>query len=141
MQRPPRPSTEIEIEPATTAPDFSNNRLTYWDTTAGSLPPQYDSKEPGGLWSVGGSTAVSLTGNPTTLSDEEPTTWQSSLSRHMRCNIDPHYTDIFLVMCGFVSGLVDGLSFNAWGSFSSMQTGKSANIGWPQPTILTSDRI
>ncbi|OJJ61191.1 hypothetical protein ASPSYDRAFT_87744 [Aspergillus sydowii CBS 593.65] len=126
MQRPPRSSTEIE--PATTAPDLSNNRLTYWDTTTGSQPPQYDSKETGGLWSVGGSTNVSLAGNLTTLSDEEPTTWQSSLSRHMRCNIDPHYADIFLIMCGFVSGLVDGLSFNAWGSFSSMQTGNTVFI-------------
>lgn len=138
MQRPPRSSTEIE--PATTGPDLSNNRLTYWDTTTGSQPPQYDSKETGGLWSVGGSTNVSLAGNLTTLSDEEPTTWQSSLSRHMRCNIDPHYADIFLIMCGFVSGLVDGLSFNAWGSFSSMQTGKSANPGRYQPTTLFSNR-
>jgi uncharacterized membrane protein YoaK (UPF0700 family) len=48
----------------------------------------------------------------------------------MRCKIDPHYTDIFLVMCGFVSGLVDGLSFNAWGSFSSMQTGKPTQAGF-----------
>ncbi|KAL4778318.1 hypothetical protein BJX76DRAFT_148564 [Aspergillus varians] len=126
MQRPL--GSSAEIEPVAAAPNPSNNRLTYWDTATGPQGPQYESKDPVGLWSVGGSTTVSLAGNPTTLSDEESTTWQSSFSRHMRCNIDPHYTDIFLVMCGFVSGLVDGLSFNAWGSFSSMQTGNSVFI-------------
>ncbi|KAL3475075.1 hypothetical protein BJX99DRAFT_247841 [Aspergillus californicus] len=128
MQRSSTPSAEIE--PIPPAPGASNNRLTYWDTgTGGGGPgPQYDPKDPAGLWSVGGSTTVSLAGNPTTLSDDESTSWQSSFSRHMRSNIDPKYTDIFLVMCGFVSGLVDGLSFNAWGSFSSMQTGNTVFI-------------
>ncbi|KAL5002432.1 hypothetical protein BDV10DRAFT_120811 [Aspergillus recurvatus] len=130
MQHPPRASTEIEtaaIENAPTAPNTSNNRLTYWDTATGPPLQQDESKYPGGLWSVGGSTTVSLAGNPTILS-EEPVTWQSSFSRHMKCNVSTHRTDIFLVMCGFVSGLVDGLSFNAWGSFSSMQTGNTVFI-------------
>ncbi|KAI9371191.1 hypothetical protein BJX61DRAFT_548467 [Aspergillus egyptiacus] len=126
MQRPSTPSAEIGPVPA--APGVSNIRLTYWDSATGHQGPQYDTKEPAGLWSVGGSTTVSLAGNPTTLSDEEPTTWQSSFFRHMRRNIDPRYTDILLVMCGFVGGLVDGLSFNAWGSFSSMQTGNTVFI-------------
>ncbi|KAL4906765.1 hypothetical protein BDW74DRAFT_127248 [Aspergillus multicolor] len=131
MQQPPRASTEIETitgENVPTVPNTSNNRLTYWDTATGPPGPQDDSKYPGGLWSVGGSTTVSLAGNPTTLSDEEPLTWQASLSRHMRCNVNTNRTDTFLVMCGFVSGLIDGLSFNAWGSFSSMQTGNTVFI-------------
>ncbi|KAL2831097.1 hypothetical protein BDW59DRAFT_158042 [Aspergillus cavernicola] len=126
MQHPP--TTSAGIEPIPAAPGASNNHLTYWDTATGPQGPQYDSKDPGGLWSVGGSTTVSLAGNPITLSDEEPVTWQSSFARHMRSNIDPHYTDILLVLCGFVSGLVDGLSFNAWGSFASMQTGNTVFI-------------
>ncbi|KAL4820955.1 hypothetical protein BDW67DRAFT_75295 [Aspergillus spinulosporus] len=131
MQQPPRALTEIETAPpgsTPTAPNTSNNRLTYWDTATGPPGQQDDSKYPGGLWSVGGSTTVSLAGNTATLSDEEPVSWQSSFSRHMKCNVDTHNTDIFLVMCGFVSGLVDGLSFNAWGSFSSMQTGNTVFI-------------
>lgn len=47
----------------------------------------------------------------------------STLSRHFRANITTKHTDVVLIICGFVGGLVDGLSFNAWGSFSSMQTG------------------
>ncbi|KAL4946108.1 hypothetical protein BDV06DRAFT_218631 [Aspergillus oleicola] len=122
MRNPTRPSMEIE-----TVPNSSNNRLTYWDTSTGPPGPQYDSKDPGGLWSVGGSTTVSLSGNQT-LTDDEPISWHSSFSRHMKSNIDTRYTDIFLVLCGFVGGLVDGLSFNAWGSFSSMQTGNTVFI-------------
>ncbi|KAL3464306.1 hypothetical protein BJX64DRAFT_94711 [Aspergillus heterothallicus] len=125
MQNRSRSSTEIETIP--TAPGLNQNRLTYWDTSTGPQGPQYEPKDPAGLWSVGGSTTVSLAGNAT-LSDDEPTTWQSSISRHMTCSLDPRYADIFLVMCGFVSGLVDGLSFNAWGSFSSMQTGNTVFI-------------
>ncbi|KAL3432834.1 hypothetical protein BDV09DRAFT_187168 [Aspergillus tetrazonus] len=136
MQHPPRALKEIETAPlgsTPTAPNTSNNRLTYWDTATGPQGQQDDSKYPGGLWSVGGSTTVSLAGNTATLSDEEPVSWQSSFSRHMKCNVDTRHTDIFLVMCGFVSGLVDGLSFNAWGSFSSMQTalGVSGQPAYP----------
>ncbi|KAL2866998.1 YoaK family protein [Aspergillus lucknowensis] len=125
MENPPR--SQAEIGPITTAPGSSNNHLTYWDTAPGPQGPQYESKDPAGIWSVGGSTTVSLAGNPP-LSNEELTTWQSSFSRHMECNISTQYTDIFLVMCGFVSGLIDGLSFNAWGSFASMQTGNTVFI-------------
>lgn len=52
---------------------------------------------------------------------------QSGLRRYMFFNIDRSWTDIILILCGFVSGLVDGLSFTFWNSFSDMQTGKSPN--------------
>ncbi|KAJ6008376.1 hypothetical protein N7540_012352 [Penicillium herquei] len=44
-------------------------------------------------------------------------------AQYLLMELDPKHADIVLIICGFVSGLVDGLSFNAWGSFSSMQTG------------------
>ncbi|KAE8390929.1 hypothetical protein BDV23DRAFT_193443 [Aspergillus alliaceus] len=78
-------------------------------------------KEPGGIWSSGCSTAPSL-------AEPVETTLRSTLSRHFRANIDTTHTDIVLIICSFVSGLVDGLSFNAWGSFASMQTGNSVFI-------------
>ncbi|KAJ5081217.1 hypothetical protein N7456_013455 [Penicillium angulare] len=46
----------------------------------------------------------------------------SHISQYFLVEIDPTRADVVLIICGFVSGLVDGLSFNAWGSFSSMQT-------------------
>lgn len=49
----------------------------------------------------------------------------SQLWKYLLVELDPRRADIVLIICGFVSGLVDGLSFNAWGSFSSMQTGSS----------------
>jgi hypothetical protein len=47
----------------------------------------------------------------------------SKMSQYLLKELDPRRADVILVLCGFVGGLVDGLSFNAWGSFSSMQTG------------------
>jgi len=47
----------------------------------------------------------------------------SQISQYLLVELDSRRADITLIVCGFVSGLVDGLSFNAWGSFSSMQTG------------------
>lgn len=73
-----------------------------------------------GFWSTGNSTAVSLSGFQ--LSDDK-TKVRSTLSRHFRANINTKHTDLLLIICGFVGGLVDGVSFSAWGSFSSMQTG------------------
>ncbi|KAJ5651636.1 hypothetical protein N7507_009062 [Penicillium longicatenatum] len=50
------------------------------------------------------------------------------MSQYLLKELDPRRADIILVLCGFVGGLVDGLSFNAWGSFSSMQTGNTVFI-------------
>ncbi|KAL2807678.1 hypothetical protein BJX63DRAFT_63404 [Aspergillus granulosus] len=86
MHHPPRSSTEIETIPP--APGSNNNRLIYWDTATGPQDPQYETKYPAGLWSVGGSTTVSLAGNPT-LDGDEPTTRQSSFSGYMTCSLDP----------------------------------------------------
>lgn len=61
-------------------------------------------------------TAVSATGTGYDSSS-------SKLSQYFFTELNPKRADIILIICGFVGGLVDGLSFNAWGSFSSMQTG------------------
>lgn len=77
-----------------------------------------------GLCSIRGSTNASLSGgNQATISDEF--SFREALSRYLQAGINTEWTDVLLIICGFVSGLVDGLSFNAWGSFSSMQTGAS----------------
>ena len=68
-------------------------------------PPEYEGD-------VSPATFVSQKGSPF-----------SYVSHFMKMELDNSYTDIVLIVCGFVAGLVDGLSFNAWGSFSSMQTG------------------
>lgn len=52
---------------------------------------------------------------------------RASLKRYLLFNIDRRWTDVILVLCGFVSGLVDGLSFAYWKSFSDMQTGMHLN--------------
>lgn len=50
------------------------------------------------------------------------------LARYLASDVNTKRADIVLIVCGFVSGLVDGVSFTAWGSFASMQTGELACI-------------
>ncbi|EED22317.1 DUF1275 domain protein [Talaromyces stipitatus ATCC 10500] len=47
---------------------------------------------------------------------------------YLSSDINTKRADIILIICAFVSGLVDGVSFTAWGSFASMQTGNSVFI-------------
>lgn len=47
-----------------------------------------------------------------------------NLVHYFASDINTKRADIVLIICGFVSGLVDGVSFTAWGSFASMQTGQ-----------------
>lgn len=119
--RPPSPSGYIE--PVITAPQAPDSRsISQNELTTASFRlerPNEEIKYTPGMWSSGGSTAVSVSGNQT----PEDNTVCSTISRHFRADIDTTHTDIPLIICGFVGGLVDGLSFNAWGSFSSMQTG------------------
>ena len=83
-----------------------------------------DEAKEAGLWSVRGSTNVSLSGGNQVMIPDDLSVRQS-MSRYFQAGINTAWTDVLLIICGFVSGLVDGLSFNAWGSFSSMQTGMS----------------
>ncbi|KAF4759749.1 hypothetical protein HAV15_006420 [Penicillium sp. str.  len=114
------------IEPLTTtarrAPDARSINQTDLTTANSRLEqPNEEFKYTPGIWSSRCSIAASISGKQT----PEDNTVGSTISRHFRANIDTRHTDIPLIMCGFVSGLVDGLSFNAWGSFSSMQTGNT----------------
>lgn len=54
----------------------------------------------------------------------EKSTSQSGLKGYFMSDIDKKWTEILLLACGFCSGLVDGLSFAYWWSFSNMQTGR-----------------
>ena len=69
--------------------------------------------------SIGGSTNASISELP----EAEESCCQLGFRRYWLSEIDRKWTDILLVVCGYVSGLLDGLSFNYWGSFSNMQTG------------------
>ncbi|KAE8148792.1 DUF1275 domain protein [Aspergillus avenaceus] len=113
------PSSSEIISPL---PPSNNTQLINWDTPSHPNAPyprlDEDAKDRSGYCSTGGSTVVSL----------EETPLRATLSRHFTANIDTTHTDIILIICGFVGGLVDGLSFNAWGSFSSMQTGNTVFI-------------
>lgn len=94
-----------------------------------------EAKDGGGLWSIRGSTSASLSaGNQTTISDG--VSLREVMSQYCQAGINTEWTDVLLIISGFVSGLVDGLSFNSWGSFSSMQTGASIHA-WFNASVYT----
>ncbi|KAB8258147.1 hypothetical protein BDV32DRAFT_151649 [Aspergillus pseudonomiae] len=123
MHHAPPPSSSGDL-PLVQAPE-NNTSINWVPASLGNQPvsrKEEYSKEAGGIWGEGCSAATSLADN------QDEITLRASLARHFRTNIDTTHTDIVLIICGFVSGLVDGLSFNAWGSFASMQTGNSVFI-------------
>ncbi|CAG8079177.1 unnamed protein product [Penicillium nalgiovense] len=105
--RSPSPSGFIEplITMAHRAPDARSINQTDL-TTANSRfeRPNEECKYTPGIWFSGGSTAVPLSGKQT----PEDNTVGSTISRHFRAEIDTTHTDIPLVICGFVGGLLPG---------------------------------
>ncbi|KMQ43699.1 hypothetical protein A7C99_7116 [Trichophyton rubrum] len=43
--------------------------------------------------------------------------------QHFKRDINKAGTEILLITCAFISGVIDSAAFNAWGSFANMQTG------------------
>lgn len=41
---------------------------------------------------------------------------------HLKQDVSPIHADMILLCCCFVSGLIDGVAFNSFGAFASMQT-------------------
>lgn len=48
------------------------------------------------------------------------------LRTHLTAEVSRHWGDLPLLLCYFITGLLDTSSVNTWGSFVSMQTGKSS---------------
>lgn len=46
------------------------------------------------------------------------------LRLHLEGEVDTRWADIVMITCCFISGLMDSVSFNTWGCFVSMQTGR-----------------
>lgn len=119
--------SSVRMQTAYLGPEPDARRLTYDDdannTRSKSRFESKDETTDGSFWSIrGGSTNASLSGrNQDAISPEF--SLHESVSRYFLAEINTNWTDGLLIICAFVSGLVDGLSFNAWGSFSSMQSG------------------
>ncbi|RHZ55184.1 hypothetical protein CDV55_102735 [Aspergillus turcosus] len=48
---------------------------------------------------------------------------------HLTTDINPHYSDLLLLLCYVITGLLDSSAVFIWGSFVSMQTGNSVYLG------------
>lgn len=56
-----------------------------------------------------------------------PVTLISRCRRHLRADVSRDWADVVLVLCYFITGLLDSASISYWGSFVSMQTGTPIN--------------
>lgn len=56
----------------------------------------------------------------------KPKTTIGNLSR----NVNNSLTSIPILLCCFTAGLIDSSTFNAWGVFSTMQTGTLLSIDY-----------
>ncbi|KAJ5091853.1 hypothetical protein NUU61_006723 [Penicillium alfredii] len=54
--------------------------------------------------------------------------FKDGLRRYLFSDIDTTWGEFPLICCGYVSGLIDGLSYNAWGNFSNMHTDRALTI-------------
>ncbi|KAI9666989.1 MAG: hypothetical protein M1829_005596 [Trizodia sp. TS-e1964] len=50
-------------------------------------------------------------------------------SRYLAAAINPHHGDIALLVCSYITGLIDSGSYNAWSVFMGMQTGNTVFLG------------
>ena len=60
--------------------------------------------------------------------------------RYLFQELESSYMTLTLIICFFISGLVDSVAFNSWNCFVNMQSGKSASNSHPclKPSLLRS---
>ncbi|KAM0328740.1 hypothetical protein ACHAQA_005153 [Verticillium albo-atrum] len=58
-----------------------------------------------------------------------PATSRRSLRTHLTASVSRKHTDLVLLACYIITGLLDSASNQIWGSFVSMQTGNTIYIG------------
>ena len=51
--------------------------------------------------------------------EPQPSRWK----QHFTTDVDPVWADLLLILCFFISGIVDSVAFDVWACFASMQTG------------------
>jgi hypothetical protein len=49
---------------------------------------------------------------------------RSSWREYLTVDVNRDWADLVLILCYFITGLLDSSSISVWGSFVSMQTGK-----------------
>ncbi|RDW68200.1 hypothetical protein BP5796_08857 [Coleophoma crateriformis] len=51
------------------------------------------------------------------------------IRKHMESNVSKEWADLLLIVCFYISGLIDSVAFNVWSCFVSMQTGNTIFVG------------
>ncbi len=59
----------------------------------------------------------------TAVKNSDSPSFPRHVQRHMVVEIDTRWADLVLILCFFVSGLIDSITYNTYSCFASMQTG------------------
>jgi hypothetical protein len=80
-----------------------------------------------GYGTASNSTARNTNGVPRSANEEQPLLGRplskSGWREKMMVNVHRDWADVILILCYFITGLLDSASISTWGSFVSMQTG------------------
>ncbi|KAK0656212.1 hypothetical protein B0T16DRAFT_424849 [Cercophora newfieldiana] len=63
------------------------------------------------------------------LGASKPRSLASRVRRYLVVDVNRDWADVVLILCYFITGLLDSSSISVWGSFVSMQTGNTVYIG------------
>ncbi|KAF3482671.1 uncharacterized protein GIQ15_01995 [Arthroderma uncinatum] len=55
--------------------------------------------------------------------DENTEPSEGGIIQYLKREINPSGAEVLLIICAFISGVIDSAAFSAWGSFANMQTG------------------
>lgn len=67
-------------------------------------------------------------------------TRKQALKHHLFAEVRLDHTDVLILICCLISGLVDSSIYNAYGTFVSMQTGNTIFVGLGAATIHTTTK-
>lgn len=59
------------------------------------------------------------------LGTSKPRSLASRWRKYLVADVNRDWADVILILCYFITGLLDSSSISVWGSFVSMQTGKA----------------
>lgn len=92
------------------------------------LPNKTLAMESTDLGTPGFSSSLNFDGVQRQAPNDRGLPFRHALSAYFLSEIDTTWSDLPLIGCGYVSGLIDALSYNAWGNFSNMHTGRGQSM-------------
>ncbi|KAI9728085.1 MAG: hypothetical protein M1834_007801 [Cirrosporium novae-zelandiae] len=123
--------TMVTLPPSTYNPTTDTNFKVKFehDGDEETLPTRKYGNYSGSNSTSGVGTPIKHSGAEATLPPSVPPSYTQRFKDHMKGEVTRKGTDIVLIVCCFLSGLIDSVAFNGWGCFVSMQSGNTVFVG------------